>query len=670
MSEPTLPDNHASPGSPSLVYGRDNLFPTLTTMLQAGQSICLIGEPQMGKTAVLHALSHEFATADSLPLMLDLADLAGNSLALFWWDLSEAIAALATAAGVELPARARSTFAAEPFAAFQAHLLNPLQDAANGRALLLLLDNADTLLTRLADDAALTTELGQLLTVPDVRTVLASNIAVPNLPTAVQPILHPLAQHTLGPLSQAESLAIVRSSAAFTAAPDVADYLFDLTDGAPAALDTLMQRLAAYATERGIRHIQIADVTAVRQALARDVALQPANYRIGPTAEQNDRIRQARRARWWQQIRGPLAVAALLVALLLLGLGSTVWQRNNVTAVAALSGDKPVPSATPAATPTPFPTATATTAPTRATGSQPSAATPILPSPTPTATPDNDVDVDTAQGAADPTAVVTREIDGMPMRYVPGGTFTMGAADDDFLAGVDEKPQHQVTLSGFYMDQFEVSVAQYAAFLNEIGDYERACGNVDCTLPRSRVGFTSRLLDEDLGDGTIQYVPETGYSNHPANHISWYGAQSYCEFVGGRLPTEAEWEYAARGKDGRVYPWGNSPPDNTRAVFNSESYNDLLPVDAQPDGASPFGIYAMAGSMWEWTADWYDEDSYERGNTRNPTGPEAGLTRVIRGGSWPFNNGADRLRASNRHSLDPEFISATMGFRCVVDLAE
>ena len=242
----------------------------------------------------------------------------------------------------------------------------------------------------------------------------------------------------------------------------------------------------------------------------------------------------------------------------------------------------------------------------------------------------------------------------------------MGAPEDSVVAGPDESPAHEVTVPNFYMDKYEVTVEQFAAFLNRIGGYEDNCGNnnVDCALTRQRIGETSYLLEQDLGDGTIQYVPVTGFAAYPINHVSWYGAQAYCESVGARLPTEAEWEYAARGKDGRIYPWGNEAPDADKAVFQSESFENLKPVDALPDGASPFNIFGMAGSMWEWTADWYDETYYEDSPQFNPQGPETGLTRVIRGGAWPNNNRADRIRASNRSSLTPDFISATVGFRC------
>ncbi|RMG90496.1 MAG: hypothetical protein D6706_19320, partial [Chloroflexi bacterium] len=265
---------------------------------------------------------------------------------------------------------------------------------------------------------------------------------------------------------------------------------------------------------------------------------------------------------------------------------------------------------------------------------------------------------------APPAPLITRQQDGMPMILIPGGSFMMGASDDDFLAGADERPQHLVILNDYYIDKYEVTVAQYAAFLNRLGQHERACNNVDCALTRENVGFTSYLLAQDLGDGTTQYTPVTGFANYPINHVSWFGAQAYCQSVGARLPTEAEWEYAARGNDGRIYPWGNEPPDQTRAVFESLSFDNLKPVDALPDGASPFGVFGMAGSMWEWVADWYDENYYSTSPTLNPTGPETGLTRVIRGGAWPNNNHADRIRTTNRSALTPDFISATVGFRC------
>ena len=200
-----------------------------------------------------------------------------------------------------------------------------------------------------------------------------------------------------------------------------------------------------------------------------------------------------------------------------------------------------------------------------------------------------------------------------------------------------------------------------------MGGHERACEGVDCAWPQELAGYTSYLILQDLGDGTEQYYATTGFANYPINHVSWYGAEAYCESVGARLPTEAEWEYAARGTDDRIYPWGNIQPEpgGDRAIFQSESYEALKPVDALPNGASAFGIFGMAGSMWEWTADWYKETWYSESNITNPTGPETGFGRVIRGGAWPFNNQADRIRATNRSSLSPDFLSSAVGFRCV-----
>ncbi|MFO7680142.1 MAG: SUMF1/EgtB/PvdO family nonheme iron enzyme, partial [Chloroflexota bacterium] len=318
-------------------------------------------------------------------------------------------------------------------------------------------------------------------------------------------------------------------------------------------------------------------------------------------------------------------------------------------------------AATASATETAVPTQTAIVTPS-VSATQPATATHT---PTPPAT-DTPTSIPTST-PAQPGDLVIRETDGMPMSYVPGGAFLMGSPDEDITAAPDEKPQHEVTLDPFFMDQYEVSVAQYAAFLNRLGSYKNACLEKDCVHPRFEAGFTSYLLEEDQGNGKLLYIPLTGFANFPINHVSWYGAQAYCQAMGGRLPTEAEWEYAARGSDGRIYPWGNQAPNENLAVFNSDSYEKLKPVNALPAGSSPFNILGMAGSMWEWTNDWYDEDYYSISPDANPTGPETGLMKAIRGGAWPNNNLADRVRAANRSNFTPDFISATVGFRCVQD---
>jgi formylglycine-generating enzyme required for sulfatase activity len=251
----------------------------------------------------------------------------------------------------------------------------------------------------------------------------------------------------------------------------------------------------------------------------------------------------------------------------------------------------------------------------------------------------------------------------MPMLIIPGGSFIMGGSESDPAAGFDELPAHEVTIDTFYMDKFEVTVAQYAVFLNMLGTYESACQDVDCAWPRGRIGYTSYLLEVEEGEG-FRYEAMAGFENYPINHVSWYGADAYCRAMGARLPTEAEWEYAARGTDGRVYPWGNEPPDQNRAVYFSSSYSDLKPVDALPDGASPFGIFGLAGSMWEWVSDWYDPNYYGISPADNPQGPEDGEGKAARGGAWPNNNQDDRIRSANRNWREIAFFSPDLGFRC------
>ncbi len=499
--------------------------------------------------------------------------------------------------------------------------------------------------------------------------VVASNHAYDSLPPTARDVLADPAQIELGPLSRQEALTTMRNTEAYTLAPDVADYIYQSTGGAPAALYALRTGLEEYTRDNGWQQLQVTDVLTVQHRLQEKTALKAAVYRLPPSGEQAIAIRQARRQHWWQQMRLPLLVGLVILAMMLLGLYGSTRSDSTQVANAAILGDKPTPTPTFEPTPTEAPTQTPEPTPTAEPEDAAISAETPTPDQPPTPTMEPTSVISLPPGVPYPSTAV-REPDDMPMRYIPAGTFTMGSAENDFTANVDEKPQHEVTLDAYYIDQYEVSVSQFAAFLNQISQLEdpsAVCDPVDCALPSSRAGFTSYLLDEDLGDGTIQYVAQAGYGSYPANHISWYGARAYCQWVGGRLPTEAEWEYAARGDDGRTYPWGEETPNPNLAVFNSESFYDLKPVDALPDGASPFGVEGMAGSVWEWTADWYSETEYERSSAVNPTGPETGLSKVMRGGSWPFNNGPDRLRTANRNSITPDFFSATIGFRCVVD---
>ncbi|HSN95446.1 MAG TPA: SUMF1/EgtB/PvdO family nonheme iron enzyme, partial [Anaerolineaceae bacterium] len=189
-------------------------------------------------------------------------------------------------------------------------------------------------------------------------------------------------------------------------------------------------------------------------------------------------------------------------------------------------------------------------------------------------------------------AVRTRELDGMPEILIPAGKFMMGC-DPENNAGVDCMPDilplHEVELSAFYVDQYEVSNAQYA----------RCVSAGKCTEPKS-------LGDAERPD----YYLNPNHADYPVVAVDWTQADAYCRLVGGRLPTEAEWEKAARGDDLRPYPWGFEPPDCSRASFNSSKEgrcsDGASKVGSYPEGASPYGVMDLAGNVWEWTNDWYD----------------------------------------------------------------
>jgi formylglycine-generating enzyme required for sulfatase activity len=213
-----------------------------------------------------------------------------------------------------------------------------------------------------------------------------------------------------------------------------------------------------------------------------------------------------------------------------------------------------------------------------------------------------------------------RPADGMVMVYVPGGTFQMGSDKDDADAKPDELPSHAVTLDGFWMDQTEVTNAQFVAFLNAHGN----------------AGEGGRKMVE-MERGYCQIRQEEGAYRvgsaafHPVLMVTWYGADTYCQWVGGRLPSEAEWEYAARGPESHLYPWGDDAPTCERARYG-DCARSAMPVASLPDGASWCGVLDMSGNVWEWVADWYGD--YPSGHQENPNGPASGSFRVVRGGGW------------------------------------
>ncbi len=239
------------------------------------------------------------------------------------------------------------------------------------------------------------------------------------------------------------------------------------------------------------------------------------------------------------------------------------------------------------------------------------------------------------------------EIDTGEMVLIPAGEFLMGSSEEDvkqFLIEFiyrrpsrfeNEQPQHVVYLDAFYIDKYEVTNAQYKRFLDETG-----------RMP-------PLYLNDELYNQPDQAVMA----------VTWEDAAEYARWAGKRLPTEAEWEKAARGTDGRIWPWGDEW-DNTLLNANDvgavDGYVYTAPVGSYPEGVSPYGVHDMAGNVWEWTADWYDENYYEYSPEINPKGPESGEAHVARGGSWDMN--LDFTRCASRFGINAG--SLLTGIRC------
>lgn len=226
--------------------------------------------------------------------------------------------------------------------------------------------------------------------------------------------------------------------------------------------------------------------------------------------------------------------------------------------------------------------------------------------------------------------------DGARAVIVPAGTFTMGDNED--------APLREIYLGGFFIDKQEVTVSRYAKFLKTTGGVR-----------------PPDYWDEARLDSAGE-LPVVG--------VDWHDADAYCRWAGKRLPTEAEWEKAARGADGRRYPWGNDEPTSARANFGKSSSESayqggLMPVGGHEAGQSPYGAQDFSGNVSEWVADWYAE-GFMRGDVRNPKGPESGTGRVIRGGGW--YDPPDRLKSSRRMYASPTNRADDVGFRCAGDL--
>jgi formylglycine-generating enzyme required for sulfatase activity/tRNA A-37 threonylcarbamoyl transferase component Bud32 len=237
--------------------------------------------------------------------------------------------------------------------------------------------------------------------------------------------------------------------------------------------------------------------------------------------------------------------------------------------------------------------------------------------------------------------------DNMVEVYVPAGEFTMGSANGD----EDELPIHTVYLDEFWIDQTEVTNAMFATFLNELDNQiEGEKGWLDA------LDIDAYIIQRGGNWQPINY----DFSDHPVVEVSWYGARAYCEWAGRRLPTESEWEKAAKGSDNLIYPWG-SEINCSFAQFGGCD-EKTVPVGSFPNGVSPFGVLDMAGNVWEWVADWYAADFYSSSPLENPAGPVSGKYRVLRGGSWL--NDDYHARTTYRTKLRPTDSGNSIGFRC------
>jgi eukaryotic-like serine/threonine-protein kinase len=268
-----------------------------------------------------------------------------------------------------------------------------------------------------------------------------------------------------------------------------------------------------------------------------------------------------------------------------------------------LSSFTPAPTITLTSTNTPLPTSTNT------------------PLPTMTITPDQNNFVDKK---------------GVSMGFVPAGEFTMGSNN----GGGNEQPAHMVYLDSFYMDIYEVTNVLYKTCVNAGG----------CTSPKKTGSYS-----------ILSYYGNLEYNDYPVVYVSWSQANNFCKWRGSNLPTEAQWEKAARSTDGRTYPWGEEI-DCLRANSFGCVRVDTTKVGTYESGKSPYGIYDMAGNVQEWVADWFGADYYNNSPASNPLGPNLGQYRVLRGGS-SFGD----VRSTYRNFSAPSYVQSDIGFRCAKD---
>lgn len=258
------------------------------------------------------------------------------------------------------------------------------------------------------------------------------------------------------------------------------------------------------------------------------------------------------------------------------------------------------------------------------------------------------------------------------MILVPEGDFFMGSQGEKYPE--DEQPQHKVYVSAFYIDRYEVSNSEFTSFLNAVSS--KTAPDVikqwivvrdDIEDPQREQWFPAEITRK----GSL-YAALSAFENSPVLTVSWFGADAYCRWKGGRLPTEAEWEKAARGGlDGYEFPWGNQIPTRYSGMNFGRRWPDnflAAPTAAVSDNpVNGYGISGMAGSAAEWCSDWYGPRYYRESPARDPKGPGSGQKKVLRGGSWA--SAAMGLRVALRGADRPWSNSNSAGLRCVRDVS-
>lgn len=279
------------------------------------------------------------------------------------------------------------------------------------------------------------------------------------------------------------------------------------------------------------------------------------------------------------------------------------------------------------------------------------------------------VGVSASPSAAGAARTRASQADGATLVYVPAGAFVMGSDKSER----NERPARKVRMSAYWIDQTEVTASRFARF-------------VEATRHRTTAEAENWawVWDESLNKGkggwrrekSVNWRNPSGKNSdwktmpqQPVSQVSWHDADAYCRWAGRRLPTEAEWEHAARGGDGRKYSWGNAR-DLKRANLHGgeDGFPGVAPVGSFPKGASPFGVLDMAGNVWEWVADWYHPQAYKTMAARDPKGPAKGSRRVVRGASW--GSPIDWATTTNRYDRLPGYRNNKIGFRCAEDAKE